>query len=180
MVTPFNSVFPKARVVNLLDQNLAMPRKPNIILVDDHLIFRQGLASVITVENMATVIGEASDGYEFINLLANLRPDVVLMDIDMPNMNGIEATQKALKLMPDLKIIVYTMFGEDEYYYRLIELGVKGFMLKSGSISQLEDAIREVMLGKTYFSIQFQKKIAGNTSGNKEEKELKTNADQRK
>jgi DNA-binding NarL/FixJ family response regulator len=95
------------------------------------------------------------------------------MDIDMPKMNGIDATQKALRMVPDLKIIAYTMFGVDEYYYKMIELGVKGFVLKSGSINQLETAIREVMLGRTYFSSQFQDKIADNTPENPEEIALK-------
>lgn len=146
-----------------------MPQKPNMIVVDDHLIFRQGLVAVITVENIANVIGEASDGYEFIDLLSHLHPDVVLMDIDMPSMNGIEASRKALKLMPDLKIIAYTMFGEEEYYYKMIETGVKGFVLKSAAIDELETAIREVMDGKTWFSLQFRNKMAEN----KEEKELR-------
>ncbi len=137
-----------------------MYKIPDIIVVDDHLIFRQGLISVITVENIANVIGTASDGYEFIDMLSHLRPDLVLMDIDMPCMNGIEASKKALKLIPDLKIIAYTMFGEDDYYFKLIEIGVKGFVMKSGPIDELETAIREVLNGKTWFSSQFQNKIA--------------------
>lgn len=145
-----------------------MPTLPNIIIVDDHLIFREGLIAIITVENIANVIGEASNGKELLQLLKEHRPDIVIMDIDMPQMNGIEATRKALKLFPDLKIIAYTMFGEDEYYYKMIELGVKGFILKSGNINQLEKAIQEVMLGKTYFSKQFQKRIAGNGTGKNE------------
>jgi DNA-binding NarL/FixJ family response regulator len=140
-----------------------MPVKPNMIVVDDHLIFRQGLVSLITAENMGTVIGEASDGLEFLHMLLDLNPDLVLMDIDMPNMNGIEASEKALKLRPKLKIIAYTMFGEDEFYSKMIELGVKGFILKSTAIAQLEKAIQNVMLGKTYFSKQFQNKVISKT-----------------
>ena len=150
-----------------------MPKLPNIIIVDDHLILREGLISIITVENIANVIGEATDGKELLELLKTLKPDVVIMDIDMPKMNGIDATRKALHLFPELKIIAYTMFGEDEYYYKMIELGVKGFILKSGSISQLEKAIREVMLGRTYFSLQFQDKMAGDAPENPEESALK-------
>jgi len=149
-----------------------MFKKPDIIIVDDHLIFREGLVSIITVENIATVVGEASDGIELLGLLTTIKPDVILMDIDMPRMNGIHATQKVLKLYPDLKIIAFTMFGEDEYYYKMIELGVKGFILKNGSISQLEEAFLAVMLGRTYFSHEFQNKIAGKASENKEETAL--------
>jgi DNA-binding NarL/FixJ family response regulator len=138
--------------------------KPDIIIVDDHLIFRQGLKSLITIENIATVIGEASNGKEFIELLSHLKPDLVLMDIDMPHMNGMEATKKALELIPDLKIIAFTMFGDEEYYYKMIDLGVKGFILKSSGINELEKAISEVMLGESYFSNELLRKIISNLS----------------
>lgn len=136
--------------------------KPDIIIVDDHLIFRQGLKSLITSENIATVIGEASNGKEYLELLSHLNPDLVLMDIDMPHMNGMEATQKSLSLMPDLKIITFTMFGDEEYYYKMIDLGVKGFILKSSGISELERAISEVMQGESYFSNELLRKIINN------------------
>jgi DNA-binding NarL/FixJ family response regulator len=127
-------------------------KKPTIILVDDHLIFRQGLKSLITIENLGKVIGEASDGKEFMTLLSLPAPDLVLMDIDMPHMDGMEATQKALKLLPDLKIIVFSMFGDEEYFRKMIELGVRGYILKSNGINEVEQAIDDVMNGKTYFS----------------------------
>lgn len=139
-------------------------KKPDIIIVDDHLIFRQGLKSLITIEDIATVIAEASDGKEFIDLLASHKPDLVLMDINMPRMNGMEATQKALELMPDLKIIAFTMFGEEEYYYKMIDLGVKGFILKSSGINELEKAIHDVMMGESYFSNELLRKIINNFS----------------
>lgn len=126
--------------------------KPTIILVDDHLIFRQSLASLISIENIGKIIGEACDGEEFLNLLRFSVPDLVLMDIDMPKMNGMEATQKALKLHPNLKIIAFTMFGDLEYYNKMLELGVKGFLLKSSGIDEVEDAIDAIIRGKTYFS----------------------------
>ena len=85
----------------------AKTKKPTIILVDDHLIFRQGLKSLITVETLGKVIGEASDGKVFLDLLSETVPDLVLMDIDMPQMDGMEATQKALQILPELKIIVF-------------------------------------------------------------------------
>lgn len=139
-------------------------RQPEIFIVDDHLIFRQGLKSIISLEGIATVIGEASNGKEFLELLAHKKPDIVLMDIDMPHMNGIEATQKALELMPDLKIITFTMFGDEEYYYKMIDLGVRGFILKSSGINELEKAINEVMNGESYFSNELLRKIITNFS----------------
>ena len=142
--------------------NASQPKKPDLIIVDDHLIFRQGLRSLITLENFATVIGEASNGIEFLELLSHLKPDVVLMDIDMPRMNGMEATRKALEIIPDLKIIAFTMFGDEDYYYKMIDLGVKGFILKSSGINELEKAIQDIMMGESYFSNELLRKIINN------------------
>jgi DNA-binding NarL/FixJ family response regulator len=136
--------------------------KPKIIIVDDHLIFRQGLTSIITSENIATVVGEASNGIEFIELISKMKPDIVLMDIDMPHMNGLDATEKAIKLIPELKIIVFSMFSDEEYYHKMIERGVKGFILKTSGINELENAIHEVMKGESYFSNELLRKIISN------------------
>ena len=139
--------------------NPKLTEKPNIIIVDDHLIFRQGLKSIITLENIANVIGEASNGIELIQLLTHLKPDVVLMDIDMPHMNGLGATEKAIEIMPDLKIIAFSMFSDEEYYYKMIDRGVKGFILKTSGINELENAIQNVMMGDSYFSNELLRKI---------------------
>lgn len=154
------------RVFKIFTMNLSPARKPDLIIVDDHLIFRQGLKSLINLENFATVIGEASNGLEFIELLSHKKPDLVLMDIDMPHMNGMEATQKALAMYPDLKIIVFTMFGEEEYYFKMIGLGVKGFILKSSGINELERAIQDIMNGESYFSNELLRKIINNLGHN--------------
>ncbi|MDP4239927.1 MAG: response regulator transcription factor [Bacteroidota bacterium] len=142
--------------------NAIFTEKPNIIIVDDHLIFRQGLRSIITAEDIANVIGEASNGIEFINLLSHLKPDLVLMDIEMPHMNGLDATEKALEIMPDLKIIAFSMFSDEEYYYKMIDRGVKGFILKTSGINELENAIQNVMMGDSYFSNELLRKIINN------------------
>jgi len=126
-------------------------KKPKIIIVDDNHTFRQSLTLLITIENLANVIGKASNGIEFIELLSLNKPDLVLMDIDMPEMNGIEATQKALELIPDLKIIVFSMYGNEEYYIRMRKLGVRGYILKSCHINEFERAIQDVMKGENYF-----------------------------
>ena len=126
-------------------------KKPEIIIVDDHKIFRQGLKAIINYEDLGTIIGEASNGEEFIEQLTILKPDIVLMDIDMPLMDGFEATQKALKIIPTLKIIAFTVFSENEYYQKMIRCGAKGFILKSSGFYELENAIKTVMKGKSYF-----------------------------
>ena len=132
--------------------NRNVKTKPDIIIVDDHLIFRHGLKAIINYEDVGSIIGEASNGEEFLNLLTYLKPDLVLMDIDMPLMNGFEATQKALEIMPDLKIIGFTVFSEAEYYDKMLKIGAKGFILKSGGFNELENAIKTVMNGDIYFA----------------------------
>jgi DNA-binding NarL/FixJ family response regulator len=142
--------------------NSILIKKPEIVIVDDHLIFRQGLKSIITLENIANVIGEASNGIELMELLKILKPDLVLMDIDMPRMNGLDATEKALELIPELKIIAFSMFSDEEYYYKMIDRGVKGFILKTSGINELENAINKVMAGESYFSNELLRKIINN------------------
>ena len=139
-----------------------MERLPDIIIVDDNLTFRQGLKSILTIEGIANVIGEASDGSEFINLLSNFNPDLVLLDCEMPAMNGLEAARKALELLPDLKIIALTLFEKQECFFRMIDLGIKGFVLKSSGINEIEKAIKAVSRGDYYFSDNLQEKIASN------------------
>ena len=138
---------------------------PNLILVDDHLIFRQGIKTILVQQNIAQIIGEASNGIDLLELLTHEKPDLVIMDIDMPQMNGIEATQKAMKLFPDLKIIVYTMFGDNEYYQKMSDLGVKAFMLKSKGIQELGKVIQDVMMGKEVLSKLPSKRIRNTAFG---------------
>jgi len=137
-------------------------KKPDIIIVDDHLIFRQGLKSILSSLNVANVIGEASNGVEFIELLSELTPDLVLMDIDMPHMNGFDTTVMAIERIPDLKIIALSMFCVEEYYYKMLDRGVKGFILKTCGINELENAILNVMMGETYFSNELLRQIINN------------------
>jgi DNA-binding NarL/FixJ family response regulator len=123
-----------------------------ISIVDDHEIFRNGLKMVIGKLKYANVIGEASNGKEFLLQLKKEIPDLVLMDIEMPEMNGIEATEAALKIYPDLKIIALTMFNEDEYIQSMIDAGVRGFLIKNINKETLDKAIATVNNGGNYYS----------------------------
>lgn len=126
--------------------------KHKIIIVDDHQLFRNGLKFILNEISNIQVVGEASNGQEFLDLLEYEIPDLVLMDINMPVMNGVTAAKIALKNHPDLNILVLSMYGETEYYNTMIDIGVKGFILKDVDNKELEDAINKVISGGTYFS----------------------------
>lgn len=124
----------------------------NIWLVDDHQLFRAGFKTLLCRLRDANVTFEASDGQEFIDHLVLAKPDLVFMDIAMPHMDGVQATEEALKVCPDIKIIILSMFGDREYYTRLIDKGISGFLLKSCDFKEIEMAIESVRNGDCYFS----------------------------
>lgn len=123
-----------------------------ILLVDDHAIFLKGLGMMLNEFTTFKVVGEASNGEEFLSVLDALLPDVVLMDIKMPVMNGVEATKKAISKYPDIRIIALTMFGEHKYLKLMAEAGASGFIQKNINKDELEKAILTVCNGQTYFS----------------------------
>ncbi len=126
--------------------------KLKIYLVDDHKMFREGLKLLLSAQDFVAQIYEASDGKEFVEHLPVSDCDVVLMDIEMPGMNGIEATRKALQRKPGLKIIALSMYGDERYYYEMIDAGAKGFVLKNSGIENVLAAIRKVAAGENFFS----------------------------
>ncbi|WP_088653978.1 response regulator transcription factor [Geofilum rhodophaeum] len=123
-----------------------------VFLVDDHTLFLKGLKSLLDPLHDFTVVGEAYNGLEFLEKYEAARPDVVLMDISMPEMNGIEASKKVLEQDPNLKIITLSMYGDQEYYSRMLEIGVRGFVLKDSDIQEVKTAIHTVAEGGNYFS----------------------------
>jgi two-component system, NarL family, response regulator LiaR len=126
--------------------------KITVILVDDHQLFREGLKLMLNMNPKIGAIHQAANGIEFLELLEKITPDVVLMDINMPLMDGVEATKRALLLNPTLKIIALSMYGDDEYYINMIEAGARGFILKNSDIEVVEEAISNLMAGQNYFS----------------------------
>jgi DNA-binding NarL/FixJ family response regulator len=131
-----------------------------VAIVDDHELFRDGLKLVISNIDPGFVTTEYSNGQEFLKSLKLQKPDVVLMDINMPVLNGRETALKALEIYPDLKIIAVTMYGEEIYYLQMIEAGVKGIILKKSGRYELEQAIQEVLEGGNFFSQEILKKMA--------------------
>src|SRR4030043_1232166 len=126
--------------------------KTRIIIADDHQLFRNGLKLLLNSFPEFEVTGEASNGEEFLKLLRNTKAEIALMDINMPEMDGIEATRKGLRLCPDINIIALSMYGEEEYYYKMVDAGAKGFVLKDSDISEVKEAILTVRKGGSYFS----------------------------
>jgi Response regulator containing a CheY-like receiver domain and an HTH DNA-binding domain len=126
--------------------------KLTVLIVDDHEMFRYGLKSMLELENLAQVIAEASNGQEFLQVLAKISPDLVLMDIDMPIINGIEASEKALAINPKLNILVLSMYDDYAHYSKLVSAGVKGFISKSSGKEELEKGIMAVSKGEYFFS----------------------------
>lgn len=130
-----------------------------IMLVDDHTLFRNGLRILLNNLNEYKVTAEAANGQEFIDLLESHVPDLVLLDIDMPVMDGIDAARLALEKLPDLKIITLSMYGEEDYYYKMVDAGVKGFLLKNSDINEVKAAMQTVLEGGTYFSSELLKNL---------------------
>lgn len=129
-----------------------MTKPIRVALVDDHTLFRDGLRRLLAADNRFEIAGEASSGEEFLEVYPSLGTDVVFMDIDMPGMNGIEASRRLLESHPDARIITLSMHGEQEYYFAMVELGVKGFLLKNSTFGEVVAAVETVAAGGTYFS----------------------------
>jgi DNA-binding NarL/FixJ family response regulator len=139
-----------------------------IALVDDHALFRNGLKTLLDSHQGFKVVLEAQNGKEFIDQLSKVQPDIVLMDISMPVMDGIEATQQAVAKMPDIKVVALSMFGEEDYYFKMINAGVKGFLLKNSEIKEVVEAIDQVMKGNSFFSQELLYNVIRNFNPHKE------------
>ena len=141
-----------------------MHRK-KIITVEDHAIFREGLRRIISEMDDMELVGEASDGIEFLKMLKKITPDLVIMDIQMPKMDGIEATEKALQLNPSLKVLVLSMFGEEEYICTMVDKGIYGFILKNSDVADFKKAISRVSEGQHYYSEEVMKVLVKKVRG---------------
>jgi DNA-binding NarL/FixJ family response regulator len=123
-----------------------------ILVADDQGLVRTGFRMILSAEDDLDVVGEAADGLEAVALVARLRPDVVLMDVRMPGLDGIEATRRALAVHPELKVVVLTTFDVDEYVYAALRAGASAFLLKDAKEHQLLAAIRVVADGGSLFA----------------------------
>jgi DNA-binding NarL/FixJ family response regulator len=123
-----------------------------VLLADDHTIVREGLRMLLAAEDDIVVVGEADNGRKAIQLAKKLRPAVVVMDIAMPLLNGLEATRRIRKAIPDTKVLILSAHSDEEYVEQVIALGAAGYLMKQTSASYLAKAIHEVQKGNTYFS----------------------------
>lgn len=136
-----------------------MNKKLSILITDDHRLFRQGLHMILNeFENFENVY-EASNGEEALNITKANTIDIILMDIRMPIMNGIEATIKIKKEFPRIKVIALSMYDDQKTYYSMLNAGVSGFLLKDSSVNELKNAIKTVQSGASYFSQELLRRI---------------------
>jgi NarL family two-component system response regulator LiaR len=120
-----------------------------ILIVEDQRIVREGLRAVLEDEDEIAIVGEAANGQEALDLFAQLQPDVVLMDLQMPVMDGPEATRRIRELSPDARILVLTTYATDEFIFKALRAGAQGYLLKDASANQLIGAIHSVHAGQT-------------------------------
>ncbi len=149
-------------------------KKISLMIVDDHKIFRDGLKLLLSHFTFVGDIYEASNGLEFLDMLNNISPDIVLMDINMPVMGGIDATREALEKYPDLKIIVLTTFHDEDFVEQMMLFGVEGYMLKRSTPDEFETALKRVHSGGNYFSDEIVKTVARNLQRIRKESERKS------
>ena len=140
--------------------------KINLIVVDDHRLFRNGIKALLKELDYIGSVAEASNGKEFLDYLENNPVDLVLMDINMPIMNGIEATLKAKEKYPKLIVIALSMLNDEDYYFKMINAGASGFILKDSGSEELVIAIESVLNGQNYFSQDLLRNIILSLSSN--------------
>jgi two-component system response regulator NreC len=153
-------------------------KKIKVILADDHTIVRKGLRSLLDIEKNIKVIGEAENGRETIKKVALLKPDVVIMDIAMPLLNGLEATRKIKKNFPHIKVLVLSVHADEEYIFQALKAGASGYLLKNAAPNELVSAVEAAYSDESFLSPSVSKKVikeyirkaAATTEGNSFEK----------
>ena len=123
-----------------------------VAVVEDHQLFREGLVRLLDLQQGIKVVLQAENGVMLLNKLVDTPVDVILMDLDMPEMNGMEATRRVAEQYPDICVVALSMHGDREYYFEMVAAGAKGFLLKSSELSEVVEAIRAVFEGGSFFS----------------------------
>jgi DNA-binding NarL/FixJ family response regulator len=133
--------------------------KITVLLADDHTVLRQGLRSLLLAESDMEVVGEAENGRQAVQMVKKIRPDVVVMDIAMPELNGLEATRQIMKDTPSIKVLILSSYSDDEYVHQLTKAGASGYLIKQTAANDLILAIREATKGNAFFSPSISKRL---------------------
>jgi two-component system, NarL family, response regulator LiaR len=136
-----------------------MSQPIRILLADDHVMLRQGTAEILRKEADIEVVGEADDGQQAIDLTLQLRPDIVVMDVRMPVLSGIEATRRIREDMPEVQVLVLTAYDDDQYVFSLLQAGASGYLLKTAPVNELVKAIRLVKSGESPLDPSIARKV---------------------
>lgn len=136
-----------------------------LLLVDDHVMLRQGTAELLRREPDLEIVGEAGDGQEAVELAHVLRPDIVVMDVRMPVLSGVEATRRIREALPDVQVLVLTAHDDDQYIFSLLQAGASGYLLKTAPVSELVQAIRLVRAGESPLDPAIARKVVVHMSG---------------
>jgi DNA-binding NarL/FixJ family response regulator len=140
---------------------MVVNKKIRILVCDDHTLFVEGIKALLRSETSLEIIGEARDGRQAVELVKQLKPDLLLMDISMPDMTGFDATQRVHEFNPSLKVLILTMHDDEELVARCLEAGAAGYIMKDAPASQLLYAIEAVQKGDTYLSPVVLKTVVG-------------------
>ena len=142
-----------------------MPPQIRVFIADDHQLFRQGLLKLLTSEETIKIVGETGDGLEAFQKIKQLQPDIAILDISMPNMNGLEIAKQLKKDRLAIEFIILTMYDDEEYFNEALDSGIKGYLLKDNAIADLLHCVKCIMQGKYYVS-----PLVSNYLVNREEK----------
>ena len=134
-------------------------KKINVLLADDHTVVRQGLRMLIEGEPDIAVVGEADNGLQTVQMARKLRPDVVVLDVAMPHLNGLEVTRRITRDLPDTRVLVLSSYSDEEYVQQLTEQGASGYLVKQTAGNELIKAIREAHKGNAFFSPSISKRF---------------------
>ena len=134
-----------------------------ILLADDHKVLRKGLRRILEEQPGFEVVGEAADGREAVDLTGLLQPDIVVMDIGMPHMNGMEATRQIVHRYPAVNVLILSMYSDENYIVQVLRAGARGYLLKDSAEDELIDAVRAVSTGVPFFSPKIAKLLVGDS-----------------